>query len=247
MMDPAQIAMIAVLMGLGAMLYTSVGHAGASAYLAIMALFSVAPETMRPTALVLNILVASFATWRYVRVGQSDLRVALPFIAGAAPLAFFGGMIHLSSQIYRPLVGAVLLVAAARLLWPLPLKRQQDVAPPRLWTSVGSGAAIGMLSGITGTGGGIFLSPLLLLFGWTEVRRASGVAAMFILANSVAGLAGNLTSVGRLPDALPWFILAVAGGAAAGTRLGISGLPAGRLVQALGLVLVIAGLKLILG
>lgn len=245
-MDPLHIAMIAVLMGLGAMLYTSVGHAGASAYLAIMALFSVAPETMRPTALVLNILVASFATWRYVRAGQFDLRLALPFIAGAAPLAFLGGMIHLSSQIYRPLVGAVLLVAAARLLWPLPLKHQQDIAPPRLWASVGSGAAIGLLSGITGTGGGIFLSPLLLLFGWSEVRRASGVAAMFILANSVAGLAGNLASVGRLPDALPWFILAVVGGATAGTRLGISGLPAGRLVQALGVVLVIAGLKLIL-
>lgn len=116
MMDPAQIAMIAILMGLGAMLYASVGHAGASAYLAIMALFGVAPETMRPTALVLNILVASFASWRYIRAGQFDLRVALPFIAGAAPLAFLGGTIHLSSQVYRPLVGAVLLVAAARLL-----------------------------------------------------------------------------------------------------------------------------------
>ncbi len=246
MMDPLHIAMIAVLMGLGAMLYTSVGHAGASAYLAIMALFGVASETMRPTALVLNILVASFASWRYIRAGQFDLRVALPFIVGAAPLAFLGGTIQLSSQIYRPLIGAVLLVAAARLLWPLPLKRPRDAVPPPLWASLGSGGAIGLLSGVTGTGGGIFLSPLLLLFGWTDVRRASGVAATFILANSVAGLAGNLASVGRLPDALPWFILAVAAGATIGTRLGISGLPAGRLVQALGVVLVIAGLKLIL-
>lgn len=246
MMDPAQIAMIAILMGLGAMLYASVGHAGASAYLAIMALFGVAPETMRPTALVLNILVASFASWRYIRAGQFDLRVALPFIAGAAPLAFLGGTIHLSSQVYRPLVGAVLLVAAARLLWPVPLKRQDAIAPPSLGTALACGGAIGMLSGVTGTGGGIFLSPLLLLFGWTEVRRASGIAAVFILSNSAAGLAGSFASVGHLPAALPWFMLAVAAGAAAGTRLGISSLPTGRLVQALGVVLVIAGLKLIL-
>lgn len=245
-MDPAQIALIAVLMGLGAMLYTSVGHAGASAYLAIMALFGVAPETMRPTALVLNILVASFAAWRYIRAGQFDLRVALPFIIGAAPLAFLGGAIHLSSQIYRPLVGIVLLVAAGRLLWPSPLKRQEDIAAPPLPVSLGSGAAIGLLSGITGTGGGIFLSPLLLFFGWTDVRRASGIASVFILANSLSGLAGNLASVGHLPSALPWFLLAVATGAVAGTQLGISGLPTGRLVQALGVVLIIAGLKLIL-
>lgn len=245
-MDPAQIAVIAILMGMGAMLYTSVGHAGASAYLAIMALFGVAPETMRPTALVLNILVASFASWRYIRAGQFDLRVALPFIAGAAPMAFLGGAMQLSSQVYRPLVGAVLLIAAARLLWPVPLKRQDAIAPPSLGAAFACGGAIGMLSGVTGTGGGIFLSPLLLLFGWTEVRRASGIAAVFILSNSAAGLAGNLASVGHLPAALPWFMLAVAAGAAAGTRLGISSLPTGRLVQALGVVLVIAGLKLIL-
>lgn len=245
-MDPTHIALIAVLMGLGAMLYTSVGHAGASAYLAIMALFGVAPETMRPTALVLNILVASFTSWRYIRAGQFDVRVAWPFIVGAVPLAFLGGAIQPSSHIYRPLVGAVLLIAAVRLLWPTPLTRQHNVASPALPTAMGTGAAIGLLSGITGTGGGIFLSPLLLLFGWTEVRRASGIAATFILANSLAGLAGNLTSVGHLPSALPWFLLAVATGAAIGTRLGISALPVARLIQALGVVLVIAGFKLIL-
>ncbi|MBL0115096.1 MAG: sulfite exporter TauE/SafE family protein [Sphingomonadales bacterium] len=144
-----------------------------------------------------------------------------------------GGAIHLSSQIYRPLVGSVLLVAEGRLLGPSPLKRQEDIAAPPLPVSLGSGAAIGLLSGITGTGGGIFLSPLLLFFGWTDVRRASGIASVFILANSLSGLAGNLASVGHLPSALPWFLgpspvaIATANATFAGTRLGMSGLPKG--------------------
>lgn len=244
-MDPQIIAMIAALMFIAALLYTSVGHAGASAYLAIMALFSVAPATMRPTALVLNIIVATFTTWRYARAGQTDFRLALPFILGAAPLAFLGGSIQLPSEAYRPLVGFVLMVAAVRLLWPRPLQRQARIASPPILAGMGSGAAIGLLSGLTGTGGGIFLSPLLLFLGWSEPRKASGIAAMFILFNSAAGLAGNLSSVGRLPGELPYFIGAVAAGAAIGTTLGIYRLPAARLFQLLGVVLIIAGLKLV--
>ena len=245
-MDPATIALIAGLMFLGAALYTSVGHAGASAYLAIMALFSVAPETMRPTALVLNIFVASFASWRYATAGQFDLKLALPFIAGALPMAFVGGGISLPPETYRPLLGGVLLLAAFRLLWPTPLDRQGRIAPPPVWLAVGCGAGIGLLSGLTGTGGGIFLSPLLLFLGWSEPRRASGIAAVFILMNSMSGLAGNFASVGRLPPELPWFIVAVVAGAVIGTRLGVSRLPTPRLFQVLGVVLVIASGKLLL-
>lgn len=245
-MDPQVIAMIAALMFVAALLYTSVGHAGASAYLAIMALFNVAPATMRPTALVLNIVVATFTTWRYARAGQTDFRLALPFVIGAVPLAFLGGTIHLPTEAYRPLVGVVLMVAAVRLLWPRPLKRQAQIGPPPIVVGVGTGAAIGVLSGLTGTGGGIFLSPLLIMLGWSEPRKASGIAAMFILFNSTAGLAGNLSSVGRLPGELPYFIGAVAVGAAIGTTLGIYRLPIARLFHLLGIVLIIAGLKLVL-
>jgi uncharacterized membrane protein YfcA len=244
-MDTQLIVTIAALMFLAALLYTSVGHAGASAYLAIMAFFNVVPATMRPTALVLNIIVASFTTWRYARAGQTDFRLALPFIIGAVPLAFLGGSIHLPTQAYRPMVGIVLIIAAIRLLWPRPLQRQENIAPPPKLVGVGSGAGIGLLSGLTGTGGGIFLSPLLIMLGWSEPRKASGIAALFILFNSAAGLAGNLSSVGHLPAELPYFIAAVAAGAAIGTTLGIYRLPIARLFHLLGIVLVIAGLKLI--
>jgi len=239
---------IAALMMLAAALYTSVGHAGASAYLAIMALFGVMPEVMKPTALVLNILVASLASWRFYRAGLFQWRLAWPFLLGSVPLAFLGGSLSASATFYRPLVGAVLLIGAIRLLWPKPMTMitPSDFRPVPTVAGVGVGAGIGWLSGLTGTGGGIFLSPILLFLGWTGPRMASGVAAVFILCNSIAGLAGNLASVGRLPSQLPWLMLAVMTGALFGTRMGISILPPRQLVRALGLVLIVAGLKLIL-
>ncbi|SOB80056.1 hypothetical protein SAMN06297144_0868 [Sphingomonas guangdongensis] len=245
-MDPVTLAAICLLFCLGAALYTSVGHAGASAYLAIMALFGVAPATMKPTALVLNILVASFTSWRYVRAGQFDRRLIVPLLLGAMPLAFLGGSITLDGAIYRPLIGVVLMIAGVRLLWPRPLRQAQlpHAAP---WPgAAASGAGVGLLSGLTGTGGGIFVSPLLLFLGWSDARRASGIAAVFILGNSLAGLAGNLSSVGALPAALPLFVVAVGIGAVIGTTLGTVRLPTERLVQAIGAVLLIAAAKLIL-
>lgn len=245
-MDPMTIAYIAVLMGIGAMLYTAVGHAGASVYLAIMALFSVAPETMRPTALVLNIFVASFTAYRFIRAGQFNLKLLVPFVVGAVPMAFLAGRYHLPSHVYKPVVAVMLLLAAARLIWPAPLKALDTPTPPKLWIGLLAGAAIGTLSGLTGTGGGIFLSPLILLLGWEGARKTSGVAAAFILCVSISGLLGNLSSVGRLPPELPWFLAAVAIGAVIGTRLGIQKLAPGRLLQALGGVLTIAALKIAL-
>lgn len=245
-MDTTTVLLIAALMGLIAVLYTSVGHAGASGYLAIMALFAVPAATMRPTALVLNIIVASFTTFRFARAGQVNWRLLLLFVAGAVPAAFIAGLITLPGNIYRPLVGMILLLAAARLLWPREIARLGDPKPPNMAIGVASGAAIGFLSGLTGTGGGIFLSPLILFCGWEAVRKTSGIAAGFILCVSIAGLAGNLSSVGGLPPELPYFIGAVALGALVGTQLGLSRLPANRLLQALGCVLVVAGAKLIL-
>jgi uncharacterized membrane protein YfcA len=158
--EPTTILMIAVLMGMGAALYTSVGHAGASAYLAIMALFAVEPEVMRPTALVLNVLVASYATFRYVRAGRFNLSLLLPFVIVAIPCAFIAGRYPLPPELYRPVVAAVLFLAALRLLWPRPIAALGEPKPPHTGFRLLAGGAIGTLSGLTGTGGGIFLSPL---------------------------------------------------------------------------------------
>lgn len=235
---------IAICMFFGAMLYSSVGHAGASSYIAIMALFSVPPAAMRPTALSLNILVAILASWRYFSAGYFRWRVLWPFAAGAIPFAFAGGAIQLPGAYYRPIVGAVLLFSATRFLWPRPLRPSSELRDPPVWLGIVVGAMIGLLSGLTGTGGGIFLSPLLLLLGWADMRTTSGVAAMFILGNSVAGLLGNVAVVRLLPAELPLYAVAVLAGGLVGTTLGIR-LNAVLIQRALGVVLLIAGFKLI--
>jgi uncharacterized membrane protein YfcA len=244
-MDSTTIVWIALLMGLAAALYSTVGHGGASAYLAIMALFAVAPETMRPTALALNLVVAGFGALRYWWAGQTNLRLLAAFVLSAAPAAFLGGTIHIPPEYYRPLVGLLLWASAARLFWQPMRLAEREPRPPSLAVTLPAGAGLGLLAGLTGTGGGIFLSPLIILFGWEDARRTSGVAAGFIFINSVAGLAGNLASVHSLPASLPVLIAAVTAGALAGTWLGAGRLPKPRLIQGLGVVLVIAGAKLI--
>jgi hypothetical protein len=229
----------------GALLYSSVGHAGASAYIALMALFGVPAAVMRPTALVLNIIVATLASLRYVRGGQFRWRTLWPILIGAVPMAFTGGYIQLAERHYRPLVGAVLIVSAARFLWPRrELPRSEIWSDPPVPLAVAAGAAIGLLAGLTGTGGGAFLSPLLIFAAWTSTKIASGVAAVFILCNSIAGLLGNITIVKSLPAELPLFVGAALTGAAIGTTIGLR-LTAGCLQKVLGLVLLVAGLKLI--
>lgn len=245
-MDSTTIIWIAALMAIAAALYSSVGHGGASAYLAIMALFSVAPETMRPTALALNLVVATFAAARFAFNGQTDWRLLAAFAVTAVPAAFVGGGIELPPDAYRPLVGIVLLAAAVRLFWQPELLAARPVSAPPLAVTFPAGAALGLLAGLTGTGGGIFLSPLIILFGWADARKAAGVAAAFITLNSAAGLLGNVASVDRLPTELPVLAGAVFAGALLGSWLGVSRLPRHRLLQALAIVLVVAALKLLL-
>jgi hypothetical protein len=236
---------LAACMFLAAVLYTSVGHAGASAYLALMALFGVAPAVMRPTALALNVLVAGLTSFRFLSAGLFRWRVLWPFLAGAAPSAFIGGAIQLPGQYYRPVVGVVLLIGGARFLWRSEPKPSDEIRDPPVLLGVLAGAGLGLLSGLTGTGGGIFLSPLILLAGWAPVRTTSGVVAVFILCNSAAGLAGNIASVGSLPPNLPLFAGAVVLGALLGTTLGIRYFSPETILRALGMVLIVAGLKLI--
>jgi len=244
-MTAETLVVMALMMGLAAALYATVGHGGASAYLAIMALFSVAPETMRPTALALNLVVAGFAAVRFGLADQINLRLLAAFVVTAAPAAFLGGAIAIPPEIYRPLVGLLLWVAAVRLFWQPTRLAERAPEAPSLAVTLPAGAGLGLLAGLTGTGGGIFLSPLIILFGWEDARRTSGVAAGFILINSAAGLAGNWASLGRLPPELPWLIGAVAAGAVLGTWLGVGRLPKPRLLQGLGIVLLIAGAKLV--
>jgi hypothetical protein len=236
--------LLALCMLAGAALYTSVGHAGASAYIALMALFGLPTAVMRPTALTLNILVAAFTSFRFVKAGQFRWRSLWPFVVTAIPMAYVGGSIHLPTTVYRPLLGVVLLLAAARLLWPQEVKADRPWSDPPIIVALLCGAVIGLLSGLTGTGGGIFLSPLLLFLSWSPVRMASGVAAVFILFNSAAGLLGNIASVQSLPPQLPLFAGAVLIGAAIGTTLGIKVAPA-IILRLLGVVLIVAGLKLL--
>ncbi len=243
MLDTAHL-LLAACMFLGAALYSSVGHAGASAYIAFMALFSVAPAVMRPTALTLNILVASFASIRYARAGLFRWRIVWPFMLGALPFAFIGGGIELPGHYYRPIVGVVLIIAGVRLLWPRQLSENRVLRDPPIAIGILLGTVIGFLSGLTGTGGGIFLSPIIIFLGWSDLRTASGVAAVFIFGNSVAGLLGNLATVRSLPEELPIYVAAVMLGALVGTAFGIK-FATTYVQRALGLVLVVAGLKLI--
>lgn len=236
--------LLALCLMLGATLYSSVGHGGASSYIAIMALFGLPTAVMRPTALALNILVSSFASVRFIRAGQFRWRILWPFLLGALPMAYVGGMITLPSNAYRPIVGVVLWLSAARLLWPRPIEASIETYDPPIVPAILAGIGIGLLSGLTGTGGGIFLSPLLLLFAWAQPKQASGVAAVFIFANSISGLAGNVASLQQLPDGLPLFAGAVLVGATIGTTLGIK-LPERLVLRSLGLVLIVAGAKLI--
>jgi uncharacterized protein len=243
MPDPSGL-ILAVAFFTAAVLYSSVGHAGASGYLAAMALLGMAPATMRPTALVLNIAVASIAAYRFGRAGFFRWSLFWPFALGSIPLAFLGGAIVLPGHWYRTLVGLVLWAAAARLL-------SQDTAtglvhpPPRI-LAIACGAGIGLLSGLTGTGGGIFLSPLLIFTGWADTRETGGVSAAFILANSIAGLAGRPTSVAALPEQLPlWLGSAILGGMV-GSGLGSQRFKTETFRKALALVLIVAGGKIIL-
>lgn len=238
--------LLAALIFGAALLYSSVGHAGASGYLAAMALLGLEPGQMRPAALVLNILVATIGTIRFARAGLVVWSLLWPFSLGAIPLAWLGGFLMLPTTCYRPLVGGMLMVSALRIVVHSSNDGVHVVRWPAVVVAMGCGAGIGLLSGLTGTGGGIFLSPLLLLMRWAETKETAGVAVTFILANSLAGLVGLLMHQPTLPSGIElWAVAAVLGGLI-GSELGSRRLGNSILRKLLALVLVIAGLKMIL-
>lgn len=230
---------------LGAILYTSVGHAGASAYIAVMTLFDLPPVVIKPTALTLNIFVSSFTSFRYIKSNFFNKTLFLYLSVGSVPAAFIGGRINLPSHVYKPVMGVLLLLSGVRFLVQAMQsdKAHRQVNKP---LAVFIGACVGLLSGITGTGGGIFLSPLIIWLGWVSVKQASGTVAAFIFVNSTAGLLGNFQSTSSLPSELPVFLVAVLLGAFIGTRFGIKRFSSVGVKRALGVVLLIAGAKFLL-
>ncbi|HEX7628060.1 MAG TPA: sulfite exporter TauE/SafE family protein [Candidatus Methanoperedens sp.] len=225
------------------LLYSSVGHAGASGYLAVMALFGLAPDVMKPTALVLNILVATIATVQFRRAGYFSWKTFWPFALSSIPFAFIGGAMSLPGQIYKQIVGLVLLFAAYHFF----RKKQSAVSNPTkpipVLAAILAGAGIGLLSGMVGVGGGIFLTPLILFMGWAGTKQTAGVSAMFILVNSIAGIAGHLTSVKFLPDVIYILGFAAVIGGTIGSYMGSRRFANATIYQMLAVVLVIAGVK----
>ncbi len=238
--------LLPVLFLLAALLYSSVGHAGASGYLAIMALLGMEPAVMKPTALALNILVATIASIKFYGAGHFSWSKFWPFAATSVPFAFVGGYISLPSYLYKPIVALVLFFAAYRLFRVSQAAEVSNPKPIPVLAGLACGAVIGLISGLTGVGGGIFLTPLLLFMSWAETRNAAGVSAVFILVNSISGLTGNLSSLGKLPPAiLVWGIAAAVGGFI-GAEFGSKHFGGVVLRRILVVVLVIAGLKMLL-
>ena len=245
-MFEAQTLLIAGCLFLGAILYTSVGHAGASAYIAVMTLFDLPPTVIKPTALTLNIFVSSYTSLRYIKSKLFNKSLFLYLSLGSVPAAYIGGRINLPSNVYKPVIGLLLLLSGVRFL----VQALQSDKPHRdvnKALAIFIGTCVGLLSGITGTGGGIFLSPLIIWLGWVSVKAASGTVAAFIFVNSVAGLLGNFQSTSSLPSELPVFVVAVLLGALIGTRFGITRLSSIGVKRALGCVLLIAGVKFLFG
>jgi uncharacterized protein len=241
--DIAHLALLFSAIGVIAFLYSSVGHAGASGYIAVLALWGFTPAVIRPTALVLNILVASIGAFQFWRAGHFTWKLFWPFALFSIPAAYLGGYLQLRASILKIVIGAVLLFSATRLFF-----RRADPAktdPPALPTALGVGAGIGFLSGLTGTGGGIFLTPLLLFFSWAHIRQAAATSALFILVNSIAGLIGFVAARQPIPSLALILAVAAISGGALGSYLGSRRFPVRTISLLLATVLIIAGCKLI--
>lgn len=236
--------LLPLLLAIAAALYSAVGHGGASGYLAVFALLGLAPASLRPAALALNVAVASLASFQYIRRFGSFPKLLWPLLAGSVPAAFIGGRLPVDATLVKLLIGATLVAAAVRLLTAY--REMTHLREPAAWILFLLGMVLGLLSGLTGIGGGVFLSPILILMSWALVRESSAVVAPFILANSLSGLIGALSSGAQLPNQFGWWLLAVIIGGFAGSTWGaLHG--SSRLVNVvLALVLVIAGVKLLL-
>jgi uncharacterized membrane protein YfcA len=242
-MDSAHLILLSLAIALIAFLYSSVGHAGASGYIAIMTLWGISATVIRPTALVLNILVATIGAFQFYRAGHFSWKLFWPFAVLSIPAAYIGGYLQPSASLLRVLIGLVLLFSAARLIF-----RRRDpehITAPSAPVAIGVGGGLGFLAGLTGTGGGIFLTPLLLFCSWAKIRQAAAVSALFILVNSIGGLVGYFTAKQSVPSLGVWLALPAIVGGAIGSQLGSRRFPVRAISLLLATVLTVAGAKLI--
>ena len=236
--------MLTLLILLIALLYASVGFGGGSGYLALMGLFNIDPAVMKPTALALNILVTTIGTYKYSRAGYFSWKLFLPFAITSIPFAFLGGRLNLNGDIYKGIVGALLLYAALRIFFTSRIADTKPISAPPLWIALLSGGMIGFISGITGVGGGIFLSPLVLLMGWATPKETAGVATVFVLVNSISGLTGHWSSTLSLPPQILYWGIAVILGGWIGAEYGSRKLANPLIRKVLALILFLGGVKM---
>ncbi|MBK9294768.1 MAG: sulfite exporter TauE/SafE family protein [Oligoflexia bacterium] len=230
-----------------AVIYSAVGHAGASGYSAVMALFSISPALMRPTSLMLNIVVGSIGLYRFYKAGLVNLRVVAPFLIVSMPAAYWASQLEIEKQYFYLALGVVLLVTGTQFMFNRYFSGNFiEVRRAPLLISFFAGGLIGFLSGITGTGGAIFFTPLLLKMKWADPRHAAGLSVVFVLANSMIALVGifKISAFFDLRLTTVW-IIAVVIGAILGTHLGILKFSNVKIQKILGIVLIIAAIKLL--
>jgi uncharacterized membrane protein YfcA len=233
-----------ILLFLVAFLYSSVGHGGASGYLALMAIWGIAPEVMKPTALLLNLFVSLTSFIQFFRGGHFRWKLFLPFAIASVPMAFVGGMITVDADIYKKILGILLLVPIVRFLFFRNI-HVSEIRKSDLIISLLIGAAIGFLSGLIGIGGGILLSPALLLLKWADMKQTAAISALFIFVNSLSGLAGQITKgIQFTPDMYVYVAVAFAGGLL-GAYFGSLRFKPAMLKYLLAIVLIVAAYKLL--
>ena len=227
-----------------AFLYASVGHGGASGYLALMAIFSIAPAVMKPTALLLNLFVSAVSFIQFYRGGHFKWKIFLPLALASVPMAFLGGLITIDATIYKNMLGFLLIIPIIRFLFFANIK-VEEIKKSNIALSVLIGAVIGFLSGLIGIGGGIILSPVLLLLKWTDQKQTAAISAAFIFVNSLSGLAGQLTKgIHFSPDMIAYVAIAFVAGLC-GAYFGSLRFKQTILKNILALVLMLAAYKLI--
>jgi uncharacterized protein len=227
-----------------AFLYSSVGHGGASGYLALMAIFSISPDVMKPTALLLNLFVSLTSFTQFYRGKHFNWKIFLPFAITSVPLAYLGGLITVDDNIYKKILGILLVIPIIRFLFFANIK-VEDLKKSNIFLSLLIGAVIGFLSGLIGIGGGIILSPVLLLLKWTDMKQTAAISALFIFVNSLSGLAGQFTKgINFSPDMYGYVAVAFVGGIC-GAYFGSLKFRSNVLKYMLAVVLIVASYKLL--
>jgi len=232
------------LLFLVAFFYSSVGHGGASGYLALMAIFSFSPEVMKPTALLLNLFVSLVSFIQFYRGGHFNFKLFLPFALASVPMAYVGGLITIDADIYKKILGLLLLIPIIRFLFFANIK-VEEIKKSNVFLSLIIGGTIGFLSGLIGIGGGILLSPVLLLLKWSDMKQTAAISALFIFVNSLSGLAGQLTKgIHFSPDMFAYVAIAFVGGIC-GAYFGSMKFNQNILKYLLAIVLIMASYKLL--